>query len=89
MPASASVMKDRTLAALVGGALGDAMGMPAQLLSPEQTSACFGHVETFVAPSDGHPVSRGLEAGTVTDESDLQVRVPGFSVVGKIACAAR
>lgn len=70
MPASVSVMKDRALAALVGGALGDAMGMPTQLLSPGQISARFGRVETFVAPSDDHPVSRGLEAGTVTDDTE-------------------
>lgn len=63
-------MKDRALAALVGGALGDAMGMPTQLLSHQQITARYGHVETFVAPSDDHPVSRGLEAGTITDDTE-------------------
>jgi ADP-ribosylglycohydrolase len=68
-------MKDRALAALVGGALGDAMGMPTQLLSHQQIAARYGNVETFVAPNDDHPVSRGLEAGTITDDTEQTLLV--------------
>ena len=49
--------------ALIGGALGDALGMPTQLLSPAQISPTYGFVDGFVAPSDDHPVSKGLPAG--------------------------
>lgn len=75
MAVSASFMKDRALAALVGGALGDAMGMPTQLLSHHQIVDQYGAVETFVAPSDDHPVSRGLEAGTITDDTEQTLLV--------------
>ncbi|MDG4874908.1 ADP-ribosylglycohydrolase family protein [Mesorhizobium sp. WSM4935] len=61
---------DRAMGALVGGALGDALGMPTQLLSPARIAALYGHVEDFVAPSADHPVSKGLPAGTITDDTE-------------------
>lgn len=61
---------DRAMGALVGGALGDALGMPTQLLSPGRIAELYGHVEDFVAPSDDHPVSKGLPAGAITDDTE-------------------
>lgn len=61
---------DRAVAALVGGALGDALGMPTQLLTPSGIEEAYGFVERFVAPSADHPVSKGLPAGTVTDDTE-------------------
>ncbi|MFK0691483.1 ADP-ribosylglycohydrolase family protein [Mesorhizobium sp. IMUNJ 23033] len=63
-------MLDRAMGALVGGALGDALGMPTQLLSPARIAALYGHVEDFVAPVADHPVSKGLLAGTITDDTE-------------------
>ncbi len=61
---------DRALGALVGGALGDALGMPTQLLSPSEIAQVYGYVDDFVAPTDDHPVSRGLPVGTITDDTE-------------------
>ncbi|MCA0015832.1 ADP-ribosylglycohydrolase family protein [Mesorhizobium sp. B292B1B] len=61
---------DRAMGALVGGALGDALGMPTQLLSPGRIAELYGHVEDFVAPFADHPVSKGLSAGTITDDTE-------------------
>jgi ADP-ribosylglycohydrolase len=61
---------DRAMGALVGGALGDALGMPTQLLSPARIAELYGHVEDFVAPHADHPVSKGLLAGTITDDTE-------------------
>lgn len=61
---------NRALGALVGGALGDAMGMPTQLLSPAEIRSRYSFVETFVAPSSDHPVSQGLLAGAITDDTE-------------------
>ncbi|MER9843563.1 ADP-ribosylglycohydrolase family protein [Mesorhizobium australicum] len=61
---------DRAMGALVGGALGDALGMPTQLLSPARIAELYGRVEDFIAPFAGHPVSKGLLAGTVTDDTE-------------------
>ncbi|WP_027145338.1 ADP-ribosylglycohydrolase family protein [Mesorhizobium sp. WSM3626] len=67
--ADAAVM-DRAMGALIGGALGDALGMPTQLLSPSRIAELYGHVEDFVAPAADHPVSKGLAAGMVTDDTE-------------------
>lgn len=61
---------DRAMGALIGGALGDALGMPTQLLSPARIAELYGHVEDFVAPVADHPVSKGLAAGTITDDTE-------------------
>ncbi|MDX8466971.1 ADP-ribosylglycohydrolase family protein [Mesorhizobium sp. VK23B] len=61
---------DRAMGALIGGALGDALGMPTQLLSPARIAELYGHVEDFVAPAADHPVSKGLPAGTITDDTE-------------------
>ncbi|RUW54612.1 ADP-ribosylglycohydrolase family protein [Mesorhizobium sp. M1A.F.Ca.ET.072.01.1.1] len=61
---------DRAMGALIGGALGDAMGMPTQLLSPARIAELYGHVEGFVAPAVDHPVSKGLPAGAITDDTE-------------------
>ncbi|MEI9400610.1 ADP-ribosylglycohydrolase family protein [Mesorhizobium argentiipisi] len=61
---------DRAIGALIGGALGDALGMPTQLLSPARIAELYGHVEEFVAPAADHPVSKGLPAGAITDDTE-------------------
>ncbi|GAB1584616.1 ADP-ribosylglycohydrolase family protein [Phyllobacterium phragmitis] len=61
---------DRALGALIGGALGDAMGMPTQLLSPAEIKADYGFVDCFIDPAPEHPVSKGLKAGAVTDDTE-------------------
>lgn len=60
----------RALAALTGLALGDALGMPSQTLTRDAIRQHYGRIEGFVAPFDGHPVSRGLKAAQVTDDTE-------------------
>ena len=67
---AAAAMTDRALGALLGGALGDAMGMPTQVLSPAAIRCRYGVVDDFVAPAADHSVSRGLAAGSVTDDTE-------------------
>lgn len=70
MPDETRDMLDRAMGALAGGALGDALGMPTQLLSPARIAELHGHVEDFVAPFADHPVSKGLAAGSITDDTE-------------------
>ncbi|MER9968147.1 ADP-ribosylglycohydrolase family protein [Mesorhizobium sp. M0060] len=70
MPDDTGNMTDQAVGALVGGALGDALGMPTQLLSPARIAELYGHVEGFIAPFADHPVSKGLPAGTITDDTE-------------------
>ncbi|WP_108263294.1 ADP-ribosylglycohydrolase family protein [Mangrovicoccus ximenensis] len=60
----------RALAALTGLAVGDALGMPSQTLSRDTIRARYGRIADFVAPFADHPVSHGLGAAQVTDDTE-------------------
>ena len=61
---------NRAMGALLGGALGDAMGMPSQTLTRADILVRYGRITEFVAPFAGHPVSHGLLAAQVTDDTE-------------------
>jgi len=63
---SRETMLDRAMGALLGGAL----GMPTQLLSPAEIRSAYGFVDRFVAATQDHPVSCGLPAGAITDDTE-------------------
>lgn len=60
----------RAQACLLGLAAGDALGMPAQTLPRETITQQYGRITGFVAPFEGHPVSHGLKAGQITDDTE-------------------
>lgn len=62
---------DRAYGALLGLAIGDALGMPTQLLPRDAVVARYGPVlEDFApAPAD-HPIAAGMPAGSVTDDTE-------------------
>jgi ADP-ribosylglycohydrolase len=60
----------RALGALYGLAVGDALGMPTQTLSRDAVRELFGDVTWFHDGPGVNPVSRGLPAGSVTDDTD-------------------
>ncbi|GGG76284.1 ADP-ribosylglycohydrolase [Salipiger pallidus] len=71
MPRDAlSLAETRALAALQGLAVGDALGMPAQTLPRSEIAARYGRITGFIAPFDGHPVSHGLSAAQITDDTE-------------------
>lgn len=77
---------DRALAALSGVALGDALGMPSQTLDRVAIRVAYGRIKGFLPPFEDHPVSHGLRAAQVTDDTEqtllLALRLiadaPGF-----------
>ncbi|MGL4280978.1 MAG: ADP-ribosylglycohydrolase family protein [Albidovulum sp.] len=84
MGAAASSELDRALGALAGVALGDALGMPSQTLPRDAIRVAYGRITDFVDPVADHPVSHGLKAGMVTDDTEqslilaeLLIRSPG------------
>ena len=61
---------DRAYGALVGGAIGDAMGMPASFLTREQIKNTYGYIKDFLKPDDDAQKYHGsLEAGDITDDT--------------------
>jgi ADP-ribosylglycohydrolase len=65
-----STASDRARGALYGLAIGDALGMPTQLMSHEEVAACFGVLDGFREAPEDHPIAAGLPAGSVTDDTE-------------------
>lgn len=64
------ILYERALGALTGLAIGDALGMPSQTLTPQNIQKHYGKISSFIAPFSDHPVSHGLIAGQVTDDTE-------------------
>ncbi len=60
---------DRAWGALLGGAVGDAMGMPASFFTRRQIKEQYGFIADFLAPAEAQQAHAGLEAASVTDDS--------------------
>lgn len=67
VPAAA---RAHALAALQGLAIGDALGMPTQLLSRQQIHDTFGRIAWFRDARPDHPIAAGMRAGSVTDDTE-------------------
>ncbi|MGW4906119.1 ADP-ribosylglycohydrolase family protein [Streptomyces sp. NPDC004270] len=66
---------DRALGAFYGLALGDALGMPTQVMSREDVVRVYGTISGFEAARPDNPVSAGMPAGSVTDDTEQAVIV--------------
>ena len=67
------VVRSRFVGAMVGFAVGDALGMPAQFLSREQIRSYYGkHLTTFTRAHEGH-ASRFLPHGSYTDDTQMML----------------
>ncbi|MCX4727671.1 ADP-ribosylglycohydrolase family protein [Streptomyces sp. NBC_01020] len=73
---------DRALGALYGLALGDALGMPTQVMSREDVVRVYGSITGFEPAQHDNPVSAGMPAGSVTDDTDQAVIVGRLLVEG-------
>lgn len=63
-------MLNRAYGALVGGAIGDAMGMPASFFTRKKMKETYGYINDFVEPEKEEQSYHGeLEAGEVTDDT--------------------
>ncbi|HEX4089130.1 MAG TPA: ADP-ribosylglycohydrolase family protein [Trebonia sp.] len=75
--------RDRARGALYGLAIGDALGMPTQLLSRRQVADRWGPMLTgFEAAPADHPIAAGLPAGSVTDDTEQAVLLGRLLVRG-------
>lgn len=61
---------NRAVGCLYGGAIGDAMGMPASFMTRKQIRDTYGYIEDFLTPDrEVQDVHTGLEAGEITDDT--------------------
>lgn len=63
-------MSERATAALYGLAIGDALGMPTQMLSRDQIEQRFGQLRGFESATADHPVAAGMPPGSITDDTE-------------------
>ena len=73
----------RARGALYGLAIGDALGMPTQMLSRAQIRDRWGPLLAGFEPAPpGHPIAAGLPAGTVTDDTEQAVLLARLLIKG-------
>jgi ADP-ribosylglycohydrolase len=77
--------RDRARGALYGLAIGDALGMPTQLLSRRQITQRWGPLLSGFEPAPpGHPIAAGMPAGAVTDDTEQAVLLARLLVSGPV-----
>ena len=73
----------RAYGALAGLALGDALGMPTQAMSPQQIRTVYGRVTGLVDADASQPYAPGMAAGSVTDDTQQALLVASLLVAGR------
>ena len=73
----------RAYGALAGLALGDALGMPTQEMSPEQIRAVYGRITGLVDGDASQPYAPGMPAGSVTDDTEQALLIASLLVRGR------
>ena len=68
----------RAYGALAGLALGDALGMPTQAMSPEQILAVYGRITGLVDGDASQPYAPGMPAGSTTDDTYQALTLASF-----------
>lgn len=64
-------MLDKAYGCLIGAAIGDAMGMPASFMSPEQIKEVYGKkITDFLKPKEEQVAHGSLDEGEVTDDTE-------------------
>jgi len=77
-------MLTRARGALYGLAIGDALGMPTQMLSRAEIVRRWGPLLPGFEPApSGHPIAGGMLAGTVTDDTEQAVLLARLLVKGR------
>ena len=79
----------RAYGALAGLALGDALGMPTQAMSPEQIRAAYGTITGLVDGDASQPYAPGMPAGSVTDDTEQALLVASLLVRGQGSSSGR
>ena len=79
----------RAYGALAGLALGDALGMPTQEMSPEQIRAVYGRITGLVDGDASQPYAPGMPAGSVTDDTEQALLIASLLIRGRGSSSGR
>lgn len=73
----------RAYGALAGLALGDALGMPTQAMSPDHIASVYGEIRGLVDADASQPYAPGMPAGSITDDTEQALLVASLLLRGK------
>ena len=68
--------------ALYGLAIGDALGMPTQLMSRQDIADRYGTLTGFLPAADDHPLAAGMAAGSITDDTEQALLLARLLIEG-------
>ena len=74
--------RERALGALTGLALGDALGMPTQSMSPARIRRCYGTITGLRDAVAEQPIAPSMPAGSVTDDTEQALILAGLLIDG-------
>ncbi len=77
-----SLAGSRARGALWGLALGDALGMPTQSMSPTEIAEDYGEIITLVAAGPRQRIAADMPAGSVTDDTEQAVLLAHLLLAG-------
>ncbi|MBW6413752.1 PfkB family carbohydrate kinase [Schaalia sp. ORNL0103] len=79
----------RAYGALAGLALGDALGMPTQAMSPQEIRSVYGRITGLVDGDASQPYAPGMPAGSVTDDTEQALLVASLLLRGRASSSGR
>jgi ADP-ribosylglycohydrolase len=74
--------RESALGAFNGLAIGDALGMPTQLMSHEAIAKRYGAIRGFEPADDDHPLAAGMAAASITDDTEQAFLVARLLIEG-------
>jgi ADP-ribosylglycohydrolase len=74
--------RERAVSALYGLAIGDALGMPTQLMSRAQISRRYGSITRFEPADADHPLAAGMAAASITDDTEQALLLARLLIEG-------
>ncbi|WP_105614821.1 ADP-ribosylglycohydrolase family protein [Vallitalea okinawensis] len=75
-------MIDRAYGCLIGAAIGDAMGMPASFMSPDQVKRVYGKITGFLKPKEEQVAHGNLDEGEITDDTEETLIISSVLIDG-------
>ncbi|KFI92215.1 ADP-ribosylglycohydrolase [Bifidobacterium saguini DSM 23967] len=79
-----TMLEERAYGALIGLAIGDALGMPTQSMSADQIRAEYGAkpIRDFVNASPKQPIAPNMKAGSITDDTEQALVLANQLIAG-------
>ncbi len=77
-----AITTDRAYGALIGVAIGDALGMPTQSLSRETIRLRYGQITDFIDADADQPIAPNMRACSVTDDTEQAVLLGQLLLAG-------